>query len=138
MLRCLTATLVMCAFVGCAHDARRERGRQLEETAKKLHLLLRWKDFQAASEMIVPEKRARFAAARVEQGDERDLTIADYEVLDAAIDDTAERAVVTSTLSWMRLPSTSLRTERVRSRFVFQDGGWLLEQQDGGPFTDLR
>src|SRR5262245_62053237 len=88
MLRCLTATLVMCAFVGCAHDARRERGRQLEETAKKLHLMMRWKDFQAASEMIVLEKRTRFTAVRVELGDERDLTIADYEILDATIDDT--------------------------------------------------
>jgi hypothetical protein len=128
----------MCASVGCAHDARRDRGRQLESAVKQLHLLLRWKDFEGAARLMVPEKRERFAAAREEQGDDRDLTIADYEVLDASIDDQAESAVITSTISWMRLPSTSLVTERVRSRFVFQDGAWLLEQQDGGPFADLR
>jgi hypothetical protein len=131
--------LIAVLALGCAHDAARKKADALSDTVKQLHLSLRWKDFTGALAMIVPEKREAFATARMKLHDDQDLSIGDYEVLQIVMEDSALRAVAVASMSWSRLPSTSVQTDRVRSELVYRDGSWLLERQSGGPFdAELR
>ncbi|MDY7228987.1 hypothetical protein [Hyalangium rubrum] len=98
------------------------------------HKRLRWKDFRGAARHIIPERREDFLRTRRELHDERDLSITDFEILEAAIAPDGMRAVVTTRFQWMRLPSASEQTATVTSEFVFREGAWLLERQLDGPF----
>jgi hypothetical protein len=95
---------------------------------------VRWKDFRGAARHLVPESREPFLQAREQLHDERDLSITDFEVLEMAVSPDGQRALVTTRLNWMRLPSASEQTATVTSEFVFRDGDWLLEKMKGGPF----
>jgi hypothetical protein len=68
--------------------------------------------------------------------DNRDLTIADYELTDLTLNPDGLSARVVSRVSWYRLPSLSQHEETVDSDFVWKNGAWLLARQVGGPFHD--
>jgi hypothetical protein len=36
------------------------------------------------------------------------------------------------------VPSVTLESAEVEAGFVYQDGHWLVESMDGGPFPELR
>ncbi|MFP2963724.1 hypothetical protein ACLEPN_39865 [Myxococcus sp. 1LA] len=106
----------------------------LKPTVERFHQSVRWKDFQGASRIIVPERRKDFQKARIELNDDKDLSITDYEIVDVKLSEDGHRATIQSRIQWMRLPSASERTALVTSEFVFRDGAWQLESQDDGPF----
>lgn len=107
----------------------------LKPAIENFHQRARWKDFRGASELVVPEKRAAFLAAREALRDDKDLNITDYSLEDATIQPNLTEAVAVTRVSWFRLPSASEQSATVRSRFVWRDGAWLLDGQDGGPFA---
>lgn len=94
----------------------------------------RWRDWRGAAEVIVPERQKQFEKAREVQGDEKDLTLTDYELLEAkpAIEG---KAVVVTKVSWIRLPSVTEKTDTVTTELVQLGSVWFVAQQDSGPFA---
>jgi len=109
--------------------------RDVKAAAEAFHRRVRWKDFQSASDLVVPERRAAFLAAREAQRDERDLTIADYELLELRVEPDSGRAEVVSRMSWFRMPNLSEHTDTVITELVPAGTGWLIARQNKGPFT---
>ena len=101
---------------------------------ENFHKRVRWKDYRFAAKYIVPERRQDFERALRERKDERDLDITDYEIEEVEFAEDGERAIVTSRIHWTRLPSVTEQTDIVTSEFVYREGTWLLEKQQGGPF----
>lgn len=108
---------------------------EIRSAAESFHEHIRWRDFHAAAELLVPERRELFEQALKVRGDERDLSISDYELEKVRISPDGKSAAVTSRLSWTRLPSVSEKTELVTSEFILRDGSWLISRQQGGPFA---
>jgi hypothetical protein len=127
-----------CATLGgCAGLRNKPDVEELKPSIEAFHQKARWKDFRAAADLIVPERRASFIKARLKTDDEKDLFITDYQLEDATV--TSEGvAEVVSKLSWYRLPSSTEKTAPVVSVFVWRQGKWWLESQDDGPFPELK
>ena len=62
------------------------------------------------------------------------MSITDYEIEEVQVEEEGARAIVTSRVKWMRLPSVSEQSDTVTSEFIYRDGKWMLEKQAGGPF----
>jgi len=131
------APLLLVALLGgaCAHTPQSTGLEGLRPVVEDFHKRIRWKDFRGASRQIVAESREAFLRARAELHDERDLTITDFEVLDAQLTPDGMRAFVTARLQWMRLPSPSEQTATVTEEYVFRDKTWQLERMQDGPFA---
>lgn len=130
----LPALLLALVLGACATVSKKSNLETLKPTVERFHQAIRWKDFQSAARIIVPERRKDFQKARIELNDEKDLSITDYEIVDVKLSPDGNQATIQSRVQWMRLPSASERTALVTSEFVFRDGAWLLESQDEGPF----
>lgn len=134
----LLAILTTFAFlVACAHTpaARQADAEALRSVVDSFHKRVRWKDYTGASRLLVPERRAAFDAAREERKDERDLTISDFELLEAQLAPDGTRAQVTSRIQWLRLPSLSEHTDTVTTELVKLGRDWFIARQNKGPFT---
>lgn len=128
--------LLLLALSACAHSSKQSAMESLKPAVENFHKAVRWKDFRAASRVLVPERQEAFLKARRTLKDEQDLSITDYELEDLKLSEDGQHATVTSQIQWMRLPSVSAHTATVTSEFVFRNGAWLLERQDDGPFAD--
>jgi hypothetical protein len=125
------------AFVlgACAHAPKLSTAEEIRSAAESFHERIRWRDFHGAGELLVPERREMFEQALKARGDERDLSISDYELEKVRISPDGKSAAVASRVSWTRLPSVSEKTEQVTSEFILRDGSWLISRQEGGPFA---
>ena len=121
-------------FLGCATVPKGDV-EMLKPTIEAFHQAVRWKDFQAISQMLVPEKREAFMAARKTMKDERDLFISDYEIQDAKLSLDLLKAAAVSHIKWYRLPSVSEEDSTVTSNWIWKDKMWKLDSQNGGPFA---
>ena len=119
---------------GCAHTQKKIDLEGLSKTVESFHKRVRWKDYLLAGRYVVPERRQDFADALREHEDERNLDVSDYELEGVEVSPEGDRARVVSRMRWTRLPSPSMKDERVTSDFVYREGQWLLEKQLGGPF----
>lgn len=111
------------------------RAEEMRSTAELFHERIRWKDYRSAAELVVPERREGFKQAVSARGDDRDLSISDYELEQARLSADAKSATVISRVSWLRLPSLTEHSELVTSELVRRDGVWLIARQQGGPFA---
>jgi hypothetical protein len=134
VIRLLAVLLAFALSAGCAHTKKKSDLETLRPVVESFHQRVRWKDYRIAARYVVPERRQDFERARRERQDERDLSITDYEIEEVEVVEEGMRAIVTSRIRWMRLPSVSEQSDVVTSEFVYQDGKWLLEKQSGGPF----
>jgi hypothetical protein len=134
-LRLLPA-LFLTLFAGCAHQQRASAVEGLKHAADTFHQRARWKDYRSAADLVVPERRDAFLAAREELHDDKDLSITDYDLEELTLSEDRQSGRVVSRISWMRLPSLSEKAETVRSEFYLLNGEWLLGRQDRGPFAD--
>jgi hypothetical protein len=134
-VRRLPALFLALALSACATTSKKSNLEALKPTVESFHQLIRWRDYRAATKLIVPERREAFQRARIELKDDRDLTITDYEIEGVELSEDGQRATVQSRIQWMRLPSASEQTALVTSEFVFREGRWLLERQREGPFA---
>lgn len=125
---------VVALLSACAHQPTQDRSKTLKKAVDTFDQRVRWKDFRGAMQLLVPERRDGFDDARNAQNDERDLSVTEIEIEDAQLSPDGSRAIVLSRYSWMRLPSTSVKSERVTSEWVFASGAWFLTRQVGGPF----
>lgn len=130
--------LLLMALLGgaCAHTPQSTGLEGLRPVVEDFHKRIRWKDFRGASRHLVPERREAFLRARAELHDDRDLSITDFEVLDAQLAADGMRGFVTTRLQWMRLPSPSEQTATVTEEYVYlpQEKTWQLERMLDGPF----
>jgi len=126
----------LAAFVvgACAHGPKLGAAEEIRSTADSFHQRIRWRDFRGAAELLVPERRERFVQALKVRGDERDLSISDYELEQERISADGTVGTVVSRVSWTRLPSVVEHSELVTSELTLKDGVWLLSRQQGGPF----
>lgn len=127
------AALAACG--ACAHIKNSVGLEGLKSAADTFHQRIRWRDYRGAAELIAPERRPAFQAARDALRDERDLSITDYQLEDARLSADGSSGVVVSRVSWTRLPSLSELNELVTSEFVLRDGAWMIARQSGGPFA---
>lgn len=131
--------LLLCTTLmsACTHTPVRTESdvQEVKSTADAFHRRTRWKDFQSASGLIVPERRAAFLAARDAQRDERDLSISDYELLEMRVEADGSRAEVVSRVSWFRMPNLSEHSDTVITELVPVGTTWLIARQSRGPFT---
>lgn len=134
VIRLLAVLLAFALGTGCAHTKKKSDLESLRPVVESFHQRVRWKDYRIAARYIVPERRQDFERARRERQDERDLSITDYEIEEVQVEEEGARAIVTSRIKWMRLPSVSEQSDTVTSEFIYRDGRWLLEKQAGGPF----
>ncbi len=122
-------------LTGCA-SARMGDLDALKPTVETFHQRARWGDYRGAAELVVPAKRDAFLQARASMHDDKDLHITDYELEDARYGSDKSWAVCVSRINWYRLPSVSEQSVVVTSTFLWRDGKWYLDAQDGGPFAD--
>jgi hypothetical protein len=127
--------LFACGLLSCAHSHKSGSPELLRPAVEGFHQRIRWRDYRAAAEFLVPERRAAFKKARKERNDEKDLTITDYQLDDVQLSEDGTTAQVTSHISWIRLPSVTENSDTVVSEFVQRDGAWFLARQDAGPFV---
>jgi hypothetical protein len=137
VIRLLAVLLVLTLSGACAHTKKTADTETLRPTVESFHQRVRWKDYRMASHYVVPERRQQFETAVREREDERDLDITDYEIEGVELVDEGQRAIVTSSFRWTRLPSVSVRKATVTSEFIYRNGAWLLERQEGGPFDGV-
>ena len=131
----LFGALAAFALCGCAHGPKLGTAEEIRSAADSFHERIRWRDFRGAARLLIPERRERFEQALKARGDERDLSISDYELEQERISADGTVATVVSRISWTRLPSVTEKTELVTSEFIRADGVWLLSRQQGGPFA---
>jgi hypothetical protein len=134
VIRLLAVLLAFALGAGCAHTKKKSDLETLRPVVESFHQRVRWKDYRIAARYIVPERRQDFERARRERQDERDLSITDYEIEEVQVEEEGARAIVTSRIKWMRLPSVSEQSDTVTSEFIYREGRWMLEKQAGGPF----
>jgi len=135
-MKATTRFLLPCLLlgvVGC-HEGGATQAK-LKSTYEDFELKARWGESAAVAQLLVPERRSAFLAARARDG--KDLSITDIELLDVKASDDGESATVTSRWRWLRLPSASEQMQEARARWVARGGEWLLESMQGGPYPDL-
>ena len=128
LLACLLLGVVGCHQGGATQSA-------LKSTYEDFQLKARWSESAAVAQLLVPERRSEFLAARAR--DASDLSITDIELLDVTPSEDGERSVVTARWRWLRLPSASEQVQEAKATWVARDGQWRLESMQGGPYPDL-
>jgi hypothetical protein len=123
-------------LLGCVHAKPGGNPEMVKPQVESFHQRIRWADWRGASELIVPERREAFLRARKAENDGKDLQIADYQLEDFKLPD-AFHARVASSLSWVKLPSSSLATKTMESEWVWRDGNWFIARVTDGPFGEL-
>lgn len=134
VIRLLAVLVLLTLGVGCAHTKKTADLETLRPVVESFHQRVRWKDYRVAARYVVPERRQEFERAIREHHDERDLDITEYDIEGLEMVEDGHRAIVTSRFQWTRLPSLSVQKDTVTSEFIYRDGTWLLEKQQGGPF----
>ena len=135
-MKATTRVLLPCLLlhvVGC-HEGGATQAK-LKSTYEDFELKARWSESAAVAQLLVPERRDQFLAARARDGS--DLNITDIELVNVKPGDDGQRATVTSRWRWFRLPSTSERVQEAKAVWVARGGEWLLESMQGGPYPDL-
>ncbi len=135
-MKATTRPLLACLLlgvVGC-HEGGATQAK-LKSTYEDFELKARWSESAAVAQMLVPERRSQFLAARARDGS--NLNITDIELVDVVPSESGERATVTSRWRWFRLPSTSEQAQEAKAVWVARGGEWLLESMQGGPYPDL-
>ncbi len=135
LLRLATQTMLLFSCACASMTGAKGDVETLKPAVDTFHQRARWSDFRGASELIVPEKRDAFVRARDKMNDAKDLHITDYDLEDAKVADDRLSAVCVWRMRWYRLPSVTEQDAIVRSRFIWKNGTWLLDSQDGGPFA---
>ncbi|HZH78273.1 MAG TPA: hypothetical protein VEY88_19750 [Archangium sp.] len=134
MNRLLAVLLILTLGGACAHTQKKSDPESLPPVVENFHKRVRWKDYRVAAQYVVPERRKDFERTLRERKDERDLDVTDYEIEGVQFVEEGTRAIVTSRFEWTRLPSVTQQKETVTSEFVYRNGVWMLEKQQGGPF----
>jgi len=128
LLACLLLGVVGCHEPGATAAA-------LKSTYEDFETKARWSETAAVAQLIVPERRDAFLAARSRDGS--DLSITDIELVNVQQSEDGEHATVTSKWRWLRMPSTSEQSAESKAIWVARGGQWLLESMQGGPYPDL-
>jgi hypothetical protein len=108
---------------------------KLKSTYEDFEQKARWGEGAAVAQLLVPERRSQFLAARARE--HSDLNITDIELVNVVTSDDGSHATVTSRWRWYRLPSTSEQVSESKGIWVAKGGEWLLESMQGGPYPDL-
>ena len=130
--RLLLASLLL-GVVGCHQPS--APAKELKSTYEDFETKARWGEAAAVAQLIVPERRAAFLAARSKDGS--DLSITDIELQNVEIAPDGETATVTTKWRWLKMPSTSEQAQESTAIWVGRGGQWLLQSMQGGPYPDL-
>ena len=125
--------LLLLGVVGC-HEGGATQAK-LKSTYEEFEQKARWGESGAVAQLLLPERRSQFLAARAR--DKSDLNITDIELLNVEPSEDGTHATVTSRWRWFRLPSTSEVVQESKALWVARGGEWLLESMQGGPYPDL-
>jgi hypothetical protein len=125
--------LLLLGVVGCHEGGATQE--KLKSTYEDFEQKARWGEGAAVAQLLVPERRSQFLAARSKE--HSDLNITDVELVNVTPSADGMTATVTSRWRWYRLPSTSEQVSESKAVWVSRGGEWLLESMQGGPYPDL-
>lgn len=127
--------LLWALAVGCGHarPVPQPNLSSLRKSAESYHRMLRWGDLRSAAGLVAEERRAEVLADSL--ADEDRLKVTEYELVDAQAQ--GQRASVLSKVTWHRLPSTTLRSDPVTTRWEARAGRWVIVAIEGGPLPLL-
>jgi hypothetical protein len=134
--RTLSAALLFLLVAGCAHSVFEASAGQLKTDAEDFEKSLRFQDYGGAAQLVTPQKRQAFLAARRREAN--DLTITDMEVVDVQMSQDAKHAMVMSRMRWVKLPSATEVTAEVHESWLATGSSWQLVSLAGGPFPELE
>jgi hypothetical protein len=106
---------------------------ELKHSAERFGRQVQWSDLRGAALNFTPMARAIFVAETTKRDDEKNLKVTDVELEDMVIAKDGKSAVVTTKLTWYRMPDLSTKTERMVMHWEVRDNFWVLTQIDGGP-----
>ncbi len=95
------------------------------------HRYIRWGDFRSAQKFIAPERRFEFLKAVLENKDDENLKINEYELEDAQL--VGSTAMALSKVTWHRLPSVTAKTDVVVTHWEYREGVWFIVGIENGP-----
>ncbi len=124
---------LLLGVVGC-HEGGATQAK-LKSTYEDFEQKARWGESAAVAQLLVPERRSQFLAARARDG--KDLSITDIELLNVVTSDDGTQATVVSRWRWFKLPSTSEQVSEANAVWVTRGGEWQLASMRGGPYPDL-
>ena len=130
--RPLLAWLLL-GVVGC-HEGGATQAK-LKSSYEDFEQKARWGESAAVAQLLVPERRSQFLAARARE--RSDLNITEIELVNVTTSDDGSHATVTSRWRWYLLPSTSEQMSEAKATWVDRGGEWQLESMQGGPYPDL-
>lgn len=130
------AVIALLAAAACAHRQKSNGAEGARSVADLFHHRARWKDYGGAALLVVPEKRANFEEQRRLLNDDKDLSIADYQLDELTLSEDTLWARVVSKVSWHRLPSATQHDDTVVTELHWRDGAWYVARQQKGPFDE--
>jgi hypothetical protein len=120
----------------CAHVPAQPDAAGLPPTVEAFFDKVHWRDFRAAAQLIVEERRQDFLKASAASHDDRDLTLTESTLEDVRMSPDGRSATVLSRVRWIRLPSMTEQSDEVTSDFIWRAGAWWLARQQAGPFQE--
>ncbi|MFO8073785.1 MAG: hypothetical protein R6V85_18135 [Polyangia bacterium] len=116
------AALVACLFlVACGAEGPRAK---LKHAAFLFNDGLRWGRWGEVMPRLDPELRGQFSASHSEWGDS--VRISDVEMLEIAVDEGLEKALITVQYTWYRVDEMEVRTTSTRQHWESRDGEWIV------------
>jgi len=100
------------------------QGQSLEDRVNKYNDLYRWREYDSASNYLLPSVRQDFLAAI--EPYRQDLNIEDYVIKDIHLDAEGRNATVVVSRSFFKMPSVLLQEEEVTQHWVRAVGEWYL------------
>jgi hypothetical protein len=125
---------VLLSSLGCAHA--RSHGGDQDDAEKQVELYckaLHWKDFDAASLLLLADERSDWRRARDRLHDERDLSVTACDLREMRLNAAKDTGQAFVKVSWYRLPESVEKTEEIEQRWIYRGGKWQLFEEHGGP-----
>lgn len=115
------------ALAGCATTTRESAVERLQEAVEGYNHAFRWKNYERAAQFVPRDLRSAFLAAY--QDDESSLQVEDFQV--RQVDMLTDKAASVSVkVSYLMLPSVTVKQAVLVQHWADVNGSWILEAED--------
>ena len=134
MHRCFVVAPLV-ALAACASIDPWGHRRELEDAQRSYTRMVRWGDFEEASQWVAPQERDRFFD---DSESFRNLRITDYQIGALELDDDGQSATVRVSYRGYDLATLLEREMREVQDWVFEDGHWRVRPALAGLSQQLQ
>jgi len=118
---------VLCLPISCATLSGEDNANRLNETVEAYNHAYRWKNYETAVLLLIPDLREGYLAAYEE--DESSLQIEDYKIQKLNLK-SEDQAVAKIRTRYMLLPSVSVKRVTLIQHWVQIEDQWLMESEE--------